>query len=57
MDDKVEVKSGPRAEDKIVFTLHAGSKVQLRKKNGDWNLINLENGLSGWIKSSSIEKI
>ena len=49
--------SGPNKEFIRVFTIHEGMIFQIEKQENDWSLIKLKNGLGGWIKSSTFEKI
>jgi len=40
-----------------LFTAHEGTKLQIRKTNGEWVLVNLPNGASGWVPVSGLGKI
>jgi len=40
-----------------LFTAHEGTKLQIRKTNGEWALVNLPNGASGWVPLSGLGKI
>jgi hypothetical protein len=40
-----------------LFTAHEGTKLQIRKTSGDWCLVSLPNGASGWVTASSLGKI
>jgi tetratricopeptide (TPR) repeat protein len=40
-----------------LFTAHEGTKLQIRKTNGEWCLVSLPNGASGWVTVSSLGKI
>lgn len=51
------VKSSPRSEDKTVFVLHEGTKVELLDDLGDWHRIELSDGRQGWISTETIEVI
>ncbi len=42
---------------KVLFTVHEGTKFQIRKVNGSWALISLPNGVSGWIELKKLGKI
>lgn len=42
---------------KILFSIHEGTKIRIRKTNGAWSLISLPNGVSGWIESKDIGRI
>lgn len=54
---EIRVKSGPSDTYTDIFTLHAGSRVAVRKENNGWLLISLPNGYSGWAEKSGLEKI
>lgn len=51
------VRNGPGDSYTPAFSIHSGTKVQIKNKENDWLGITLENGLSGWIKKEAIEKI
>jgi len=53
----VTVESAPEESSTDVFILHEGVKVRLREQRGDWVRIELPDGKSGWLQSSSIKKI
>jgi tetratricopeptide (TPR) repeat protein len=49
--------SGPGVDFTRVFTIHEGMIFQIEQQQAEWSLIKLENGLGGWIKNGSFEKI
>lgn len=51
------VVSSPTLNSNEVFTLHAGTKVDIRKIDGDWMEIEIANGSVGWIQKSKLEII
>ena len=55
-ETKIEAMNEPDGG-KTLFLLHEGTKVQVLKVARDWSFIALSNGVSGWIKTASIEKI
>ena len=57
LSDKVDVRSGPGEENALLFTLHEGTRVELGDRLDAWIHVNLSNGLSGWVPSSSIERV
>jgi len=57
LTDKVDVRSGPGEENALLFTLHEGTRVELGDRLDAWVHVNLSNGLSGWVPSSSIERV
>ncbi len=54
---EIDVKSGPGKEYTVMFNLHEGTKVSVKKYSGNWMFISTPNGFSGWIEKSSAEKI
>ncbi len=53
---KVDVLNQPNG-DQTVFVLHAGTKVKVRNKSGEWNEIKIDNGSVGWIKAKDCKEI
>ena len=49
--------SAPNDPETALITLHAGTKVYLVDKIGEWQLVRLVNGDEGWINEQTIEKI
>lgn len=56
LEEKVDAKNAPDGG-KTLFSVHEGTKFQIMKREKDWYYISLSNGVSGWIKNSSLEKI
>jgi tetratricopeptide (TPR) repeat protein len=42
---------------KVLFTVHEGTKFRIRKTLNDWALVSLPTGVSGWVQTSSLGKI
>lgn len=57
MQTVVSVKSSPDVASKDLFLLHAGTKVSLLEKIGDWREVSLANGERGWVEARTIEGI
>ena len=53
----VSVKGSPDASAKDLFLLHAGTKVQILQKLGEWYEISIPAGHQGWVESYILEKI
>ena len=49
--------SAPNDPETAIITLHAGTKVYLLDKIGEWQLVRLVNGDEGWMNEQAIEKI
>jgi tetratricopeptide (TPR) repeat protein len=50
--DKVDILSGPASGNPVLFSLHEGTRVEVRQEAGEWSLISLPNGWSGWVMKS-----
>lgn len=42
---------------KILFTVHEGTKFRIRKTEGGWSLVSLPNGVSGWVENKDLGRI
>ncbi|MBN2461580.1 MAG: tetratricopeptide repeat protein [Candidatus Cloacimonetes bacterium] len=49
--------SGPDEEFTRVFTIHEGIIFEVEKEDAEWSLIQLPNGLGGWIRSEALERV
>jgi tetratricopeptide (TPR) repeat protein len=56
LSPSVEAKNQPNGN-KVLFTVHEGTKFRVRKQVGEWSLVNLPTGVSGWVLSSSLGSI
>ena len=57
MADRVDVRSGPGEENTVLFTVHEGTRMELRHSVEAWTQVSLPNGLSGWVPAGSVEKV
>ena len=55
--DKVDVVSGPAADNSILFSVHEGLKIRIENELEGWLHISLENGWNGWIKKDGVGMI
>jgi tetratricopeptide (TPR) repeat protein len=55
--ETITVNSAPTSNSTNLFTLHAGSKVEIIDIIGDWINIKIANGNSGWIAQNSIKEL
>jgi tetratricopeptide (TPR) repeat protein len=55
--ETITVNSAPTSISTNLFTLHAGSKVEIIDTIGDWINIKIANGNSGWIGQNSIKEL
>jgi tetratricopeptide (TPR) repeat protein len=54
---RVDVLSGPGDDNTTLFTVHEGLRVEVRDRQGTWARVTLDNGLSGWVPSDTLEAI
>jgi tetratricopeptide (TPR) repeat protein len=57
VDQSADVRFGPAASSRTVITMGAGQELRLVTERGDWTFCHLDKGLSGWIHTSSVERI
>ena len=55
--ETITVNSAPTSSSTNLFTLHAGSKVEIIDSIGDWINFKIANGNSGWIPENSIKEL
>ena len=51
------VRSGPREDYALLFTLHEGAEFQILEEDDGWSRIILQTGLTGWLKNEFLEKV
>jgi tetratricopeptide (TPR) repeat protein len=54
--ESIDAKNQPSGT-QTLFTAHEGTKLQIRKTVGEWSLVNLSNGASGWVNTGALGKI
>lgn len=57
IEKEIDLKQAADEISTTIFPIHDGTKVNITDKIGDWYQVKLENGESGWIRSSQMEKI
>ena len=57
MAEKIDVRSGPKEDYLLQFTLHEGAKVSIVKDVQNWYEIELSKDLKGWIPKPSVDII
>ena len=57
MTDRVDVLSGPSAENTVLFTVHEGTRLEVRNRRDGWYQVSLPNAMSGWIPSGVVERV
>ncbi|MBU1913012.1 MAG: tetratricopeptide repeat protein [Candidatus Omnitrophica bacterium] len=55
--EKIDVRSGPKEDYLLQFTLHEGAKVSIVKDAQNWYEIELSKDLKGWIPKPSVDII
>ncbi|MFS4454535.1 tetratricopeptide repeat protein [Maribacter sp. 2304DJ31-5] len=53
--DEIGIKSEPNPSSQEVFSLHAGTKVNVLDKLNEWKKIRISDGKTGWILSGDIK--
>lgn len=53
--EEVSIKSEPNNRGQTVFSLHAGTKVNILEHLNDWTRIGISDGSTGWIPSEEIK--
>jgi len=56
LSESLDAKNQPNGN-KVLFTVHEGTKFRVRKALNDWVLVSLPTGVSGWVQVSSLGKI
>jgi len=54
---EVEVRFEPGADAKVAFVLHEGTKAWVERQENGWALVQIANGLRGWVQERDIERI
>ena len=57
MSASVSIYTSPDAHSQELFRLHEGSKVRIKREEGNWFEIVIANGSVGWLQKKDIEKI
>ena len=52
--DKLEVLSGPGAENTLLASVHEGTKVRIHGRRAEWFQITLPDGRAGWIRGEGL---
>jgi hypothetical protein len=56
MAPSVDAKNQPSGA-QTLFTAHEGTKLRIRSTVGEWCLVNLPNGASGWVPTGALGKV
>jgi tetratricopeptide (TPR) repeat protein len=52
--EKLEVYSGPGAENTLLASVHEGTKVRIHSQRGDWTQVTIPDGRAGWLKGKDL---
>ncbi|MFH1854638.1 MAG: tetratricopeptide repeat protein [Candidatus Omnitrophota bacterium] len=55
--EKIDVRSGPKEDYLLQFTLHEGAEIRVVKEGQGWYEIDLSKDLRGWLPSDTVEII
>ncbi len=56
LEKTVDAKNAPEG-DKVLFTVHGGTKFQIQKSQDNWSFVSLPNGVSGWVDNTTLGEI
>jgi len=57
LENKVTLRAEPGDAGTELFILHEGSKVEIIRNTPEWMEVRLEDGKTGWLKNTALEKI
>ena len=57
LSSTVPINSKPNKNSNVLFSLHAGSKIEIIDTLEDWVEIKIKNGNTGWIKKNNFKKL
>jgi len=52
--DKLEIYSGPGADNTLLASVHEGTKVTIHSHRGEWTQVTIPDGRSGWLKGEAL---
>jgi len=52
-----KARAGPEQGQTVVFVAHEGTKFRIERRQGEWLLVRLANGLGGWMPRKALEEI
>lgn len=55
--DQIEIKSEPNTRSSEVFTLHAGTKVEVLEQHQEWSKIVIGSGAQGWVQQDQLKDL
>jgi tetratricopeptide (TPR) repeat protein len=56
LEKTIDAKNEPQGST-VLFTVHEGTKFRIRKIDGEWALVSLPNGVSGWVETKTLGTI
>lgn len=55
--DQIEIRSEPNTRGSEVFTLHAGTKVEVLEQHQEWTKIAIGSGAQGWVQQDHLKDL
>ncbi len=53
LEKSIEAKNQPNGTT-VLFAVHEGTKFRIRSRSGNWALVSLPNGVSGWVEVNTL---
>lgn len=57
MEERVDVLAGPGEDNTVLFTVHEGTRLDVRNRHEGWLQVSLPNAGAGWIPVSAAEQV
>jgi tetratricopeptide (TPR) repeat protein len=57
MEERVDVLAGPGEDNTVLYTVHEGTRLDVRNQREDWLQVSLPNAGAGWIPVSAAEQV
>ena len=57
MQERVNVRSGPGEGNIVLFTVHEGTRLEVRSRLEGWFQVSLPNAMNGWIPEIAVEQV
>ncbi len=57
MEERVDVLAGPGEDNTVLYTVHEGTRLEVRNRREGWFQVSLPNAGSGWIPASAVEQV
>jgi tetratricopeptide (TPR) repeat protein len=57
MQERVDVLAGPGEDNTVLYTVHEGTRLDVRNRREGWFQVSLPNAGSGWIPAAAVERV